>query len=156
MNRKKGRDATVDINDSNNGDPVKIFIVQVAALSWAATQVPEITAAIQSFLNAGFRSAAQVEFVVMIGGLHPGTKATRFQSFRNFVPKHAGTGFWHELYSARGGFEAVYVDVQRPIGFLRFANAVPAKGSLFSARERLHRDGVADTAAPHTETDPER
>ena len=37
------------------------------------TQVPEITAAIQSFLNAGFRSAAQVEFVVVIGdeGLHP-------------------------------------------------------------------------------------
>ena len=67
MNRKKGRDATVDINDSNKGDPVKIFIVQVAALSLAATQVPEITAAIQSFLNAGFRSAAQVEFAVMIG-----------------------------------------------------------------------------------------
>ena len=89
MNRKKGSDATVDISDSNNGDPVKIFIVQVAALSWAATQVPEITAAIQSFLNAGFRSAAQVEFVVMIGGLHPVTKAARFQSFRNFVPKHA-------------------------------------------------------------------
>jgi hypothetical protein len=42
-------------------------------LSWATTQVPEITAAIQSFLNAGFRSAAQVEFVVIIGdeGLHP-------------------------------------------------------------------------------------
>ena len=89
VNRKKGRDATVDINDSNKGDPVKIFIVQVAALSCAATQVPEITAAIQSFLNAGFRSAIQVEFVVMIGGLHPVTKAARFQSFRNFVPKHA-------------------------------------------------------------------
>jgi hypothetical protein len=67
MNRKKGSDATVDISDSNNGDPVKIFIIQVAAQSCAATQVPEITAAIQSFLNAGFRSAAQVEFVVMTG-----------------------------------------------------------------------------------------
>jgi hypothetical protein len=78
---RKGSDATVDINDSNNGDPVKIFIVQVAALSCAATQVPEITAASQSFLNAGFRSAAQVELVVMIGGLHPVTKAARFQSF---------------------------------------------------------------------------
>jgi hypothetical protein len=40
-----------------------------------------------------------------------------------------GTGFWHELYSARGGFEAIYADVQRPIGFLRFAKTVPAKGS---------------------------
>ena len=73
VKRKKGRDATVDINESNKGDPVKIFNIQVAALSWATTQVPEITAAIQSLLNAGFRSAAQVEFVVMIGdeGLHP-------------------------------------------------------------------------------------
>jgi hypothetical protein len=58
-------------------------------LSWAATQVPEITAAIQSFLNAGFRSAAQVEFVVMIGSLHPVTKAAGLQGSRNFVPKHA-------------------------------------------------------------------
>jgi hypothetical protein len=89
VNRNKGRDATVDINDSNNGDPLEIFIVQVAALSWAATQVPEITAAIQSFLNAGFRSAIQVEFVFMIGGFHLVTNAARFQSFRNFVPNHA-------------------------------------------------------------------
>jgi hypothetical protein len=66
VNRKKGKDATVDINDSNKDDPVKIFIIQVAAVSWATIQVLEITAATQSFLNAGFRSAAQVEFVVMI------------------------------------------------------------------------------------------
>jgi hypothetical protein len=39
----------------------------VAALSWAATQIPEITAAVQSFLNTGFRSAAQEEFVIMNG-----------------------------------------------------------------------------------------
>jgi len=84
VNKKNGRDATVDINDSKNGDPVKIFIIEVAALSWAATQVPEMTAAIQSFLNAGFRSAAQVELVVMIGGLHPVTKTARSRSFRKF------------------------------------------------------------------------
>ena len=84
VNKKNGRDATVDINDSKNGDPVKIFIIQVAVLSSAATQVPEITAAIQSFLNVGFRSAAQVEFVVMIGGLHPVTKTARSRSFRKF------------------------------------------------------------------------
>jgi hypothetical protein len=40
--------------------------IHVAAVSWATTQVPEITAAIQSFLHAGFRSDAQVEFIVMI------------------------------------------------------------------------------------------
>jgi hypothetical protein len=67
VNKKKGSDATVDINDINKGDPAKTFIIQVAALSCAATEVPEITAAIQSLLNVGFRSAAQVEFVVMTG-----------------------------------------------------------------------------------------
>ena len=49
MNRKKGSDATVDMREMKNGDPVETFIIQVAALSWAATQVPEITAAIQGF-----------------------------------------------------------------------------------------------------------
>src|ERR1700737_158766 len=73
--------------------------------------------------------------------------------WKQFLRDTGGTGFWHELYSARGGFEAIYVDVQRPIGFLRFAKTVPAKGSVFSARERLHRDGVADTPAPYTETE---
>jgi hypothetical protein len=55
----------VDMSESNKGDPAKTFIIQVAALSWATTHVPEITAAAQSLLNAGFRSAIQVEFVVI-------------------------------------------------------------------------------------------
>ena len=95
MNRKKGSDATVDMSEIRSGEPVKTLIIQVAALSWATTQVPEITAAIQSFLNAGFRSAAQVEFVVMIGvdALHPATKAPTLRSFRNFIPKQAFTGY---------------------------------------------------------------
>ena len=67
VNKKNGNEATVDRSEIKNGDGVRVFITQVAAVSWAATQVPEITVAIQSFLNAGFRSAAQVEFVVMIG-----------------------------------------------------------------------------------------
>jgi Domain of unknown function (DUF4188) len=73
--------------------------------------------------------------------------------WKQFLQATGGTGFWHELYAARGGFEAIYLDVKRPIGFLRFAKVVPAKGSLFSARERLHRDGAADTPAPYSETD---
>ena len=91
MNRKKGSDATVDMSEIISGEAVKMLIIQVAAFSWATTQVPEITAAPQSFLNAGFRSAAQVEFVVMIGdvALHPVTKAVGFESFRKFVPKDA-------------------------------------------------------------------
>jgi hypothetical protein len=85
VNRKKGSDATVDMSEIRSGEPVKTLIIQVAALSWATTQVPEITAAPQSFLNAGFCSAAQVEFVVMIGdvSLHAVTKAAWLGSFRN-------------------------------------------------------------------------
>jgi hypothetical protein len=59
------------MREMKNGDPVEIFIIQVAALLCAATQVPETTVAIQSFLNAGFRSAAQVEVLLMLGGFHP-------------------------------------------------------------------------------------
>jgi len=38
-----------------------MFIVQVAAVSCAATQVPESKTANQSFRYSGFRSAAKVE-----------------------------------------------------------------------------------------------
>ena len=70
VKRKKGSDATVlEHQGEQNRDPVKAFIIQIAALSWAATQVPEITAAIQSFLKVGFRSAVQVELLVHDRGL---------------------------------------------------------------------------------------
>jgi hypothetical protein len=44
---------------------MSLFITHVAALLWAATQVPEITVAIQSFLKTGFRRAVQVELLVI-------------------------------------------------------------------------------------------
>src|SRR4051794_40794707 len=47
-----------------------------------------------------------------------------------------GTGFWHEAYFIAGGMEAVYVDMVRDTGFLRFASQRPATGSVFSARGR--------------------
>ena len=73
------------MSEIRNGDPVEIFIIQVAALSWAATQVPEMTVTIQSFLKTGFLRAVQVELLFMIRGVHPVTKAVRSPSFRNFV-----------------------------------------------------------------------
>lgn len=84
MKTKNGSEASVDMSEIKNGDPVKSFIIQVPALSWAATLVPEITVAVQSFLNIGFLGAVQVEVSFMIAGLHPITKAARFQSFRKF------------------------------------------------------------------------
>ena len=87
VNRKKGSEATVDISEIKKVDPVEILIVQVAALSCAATKVPEMTVAIQSLLKAGFLSALQVELLFMIGRVQPVTKAALSPSFRNFDRK---------------------------------------------------------------------
>ena len=61
--------------------------------------------------------------------------------WRSYLRGTGGTGFWHEAYSVRGGFEAVYVDVAAPVGMKQFAPVVPARGSMFTARHRLRRRG---------------
>jgi hypothetical protein len=61
VNKKKGSEATVDRSEIKNGDGVSIFIIHMAAVSWAATQVPETTPAIHSFRKAGVAKADQVE-----------------------------------------------------------------------------------------------
>jgi hypothetical protein len=69
VNKKKGSEATVASTEIKNGDGVSIFISHVAAVSWAATQVPEITEAIHSFRKTGFRKAIQVEVFVIVCGV---------------------------------------------------------------------------------------
>lgn len=64
--------------------------------------------------------------------------------WKDFLRGPSGTGFWHETYFMRGGMEAIYDDIPSPIGFMHFAPAQEAKGSMFSARQRL---GLQDTAA---------
>ena len=71
--------------------------------------------------------------------------------WKGFLKDPAGTGFWHETYFMRGGMEAVYVDVPRPAGFRLFAPETPAKGSMFTARQRAGRgnDGPTPVVAEH-------
>lgn len=58
-----------------------------------------------------------------------------------------GTSFWHETYFARGGMEAIYLDIgTRPVGFGAFAPRQVARKSMFSARHRLGVSGP-DAAA---------
>lgn len=71
--------------------------------------------------------------------------------WQNFVRDSGGTGFWHETYFVRGGFEAIYDDVPVPIGFSKFAPVIPAKGAMFSSRKRLTLAGEAATPAPVSE-----
>lgn len=57
--------------------------------------------------------------------------------WRAFLQDSGGTGFWHEAYFRRGGFEAVYDDLADPPGLARIAPLVAAQGRMFSARDRL-------------------
>jgi hypothetical protein len=59
----------------------------------------------------------------------------------DFARDTGGTGFWHEAYFRRGGIEAIYDEVPRPLGLSGFAPVVQARGRMFSARRRAGRDG---------------
>lgn len=63
--------------------------------------------------------------------------------WRQFLRDSGGTGFWHETYMRRGGIEAVYIDMGAPVGLMRFAPAEPARGTMFSARNRAGVPGEA-------------
>jgi hypothetical protein len=59
------------------------------------------------------------------------------QWWKEFLRDSAGTGFWHETYFMRGGIEAIYDDIDKPIGLMSFAPLEKARGRMFSARSRL-------------------
>jgi hypothetical protein len=59
------------------------------------------------------------------------------QWWQDFMRDSAGTGFWHETYFMRGGIEAIYDNMSRPIGMMSFAPLDKALGPMFSARSRL-------------------
>src|SRR5215470_10765830 len=70
VNRKNGIEATVDISDRKKGDGVSVFITHVAAVSCAATQVPEMTLATHNRLKTGFRKAIQIEVSTILYDIH--------------------------------------------------------------------------------------
>lgn len=73
--------------------------------------------------------------------------------WQRFLRDSGGTGFWHEAYFMRGGMEAVYDDMVKETGFLRFAPVVPARGRMFSARGRAQRPGEETRPVPLAEED---
>jgi hypothetical protein len=66
--------------------------------------------------------------------------------WQSFLKDSGGTGFWHETYFMRGGMEAIYDDMPRPIGMMKFAPLGPARGPMFGARTRAGRSGAAPDA----------
>jgi hypothetical protein len=73
--------------------------------------------------------------------------------WQQFLRDSGGTGFWHEAYFMRGGMEAVYIDMVKDMGFLRFAPISAARGAMFSARGRVHRSGEETKPVPVSEKD---
>jgi hypothetical protein len=59
------------------------------------------------------------------------------QWWQDFLRDSAGAGFWHETYFMRGGMEAIFDDISKPIGMMSFAPLEKARGRMFSARSRL-------------------
>lgn len=53
----------------------------------------------------------------------------------------------------RGGMEAVYVDLPKDIGFLRFAPEREAMESMFSSRSRANQSGESPKPSAISEND---
>jgi hypothetical protein len=71
--------------------------------------------------------------------------------WKNFLRDSGGTGFWHETYLMRGGMEAVYDDVPKPVGLMRFAPIQPARGPMFGAAQRACSGGSDDPVVSEKE-----
>jgi hypothetical protein len=68
--------------------------------------------------------------------------------WQGFIRDTGGTGFWHETYFLQGGMESVYLDMEKPTGFLRFATPQPARGAMFTARKRMRMETPETVAVP--------
>ena len=68
-----------------------------------------------------------------------------------FFKSSGGTGFWHETYCMRGSMEAIYDDLPKPIGFLRFAPIVSPRGHRFGATQRTGRPQSPAPVVPESD-----
>jgi fumigallin biosynthesis monooxygenase-like protein len=75
----------------------------------------------------------------------------------DFARDSGGTGFWHEAYFMRGGIDAIYDDLYKPLGLGKFAPTSQARGRMFSARNRAGRQGtpVVEPVIPELELYPD-
>jgi hypothetical protein len=67
--------------------------------------------------------------------------------WKAFLRNFSGTGLWHETYRVAGGIEAIYDDMRAPIGMMKFAPNVDARGDMFSARRCLAAVGAREEIA---------
>ncbi|KTQ95351.1 hypothetical protein NS226_12510 [Aureimonas ureilytica] len=63
--------------------------------------------------------------------------------WRDFLRDAQNCGFWHEAYHARGGVEAIYVNLPRPGGLAAFAPERAPVGPFMTSRDRVRADAEA-------------
>lgn len=73
--------------------------------------------------------------------------------WNQYLRDTGGTGFWHETYFRRGGFEAIYDNMPGPIGFLKCAPALPTREPMCTAGERLRLTGSPPLSPAYREPD---
>jgi len=73
------------------------------------------------------------------------------QWWQNFLKNSGGTGFWHETYLMQGGMEAIYDDMPKPVGFMRFAPTKIARGPMFGAAHRAAKSYAAEPVVSEKE-----
>jgi hypothetical protein len=85
--------------------------------------------------------------------------------WEGFLRNPAGTAFWHEAYSMRGGIDCVFDNFDAPAGgglrralatgprqgLYAFAPLKPARGGMFSSRGRLGVGGESSTPPVYAE-----
>jgi hypothetical protein len=62
-----------------------------------------------------------------------------------------GTGFWHETYFMQGGMKGIYDDIEQPIGLMKVAPIVPARGPMFGAAHRVGKQISSEAVIPESE-----
>jgi hypothetical protein len=63
--------------------------------------------------------------------------------WKSFLKDPRSCGFWHETYSARGGIEAIYVELPERTGLGSFAPIRTPVGRFMSSRDRLQEDAAS-------------
>jgi hypothetical protein len=67
--------------------------------------------------------------------------------WKRFAQDQHGSGFWHEVYAARGGVEALYLGMPKRTGLATFAPVVAPAGRFKTARSRIEADREARAGA---------
>jgi hypothetical protein len=137
----------------NSVTGVKTLLGLGPQISNAAQDLPDGLLSHETFLWSLFPPHAGIrQYWRDFGALETWSRSEPHRTWwTTFLRNSGGTGFWHETHFMRGGIEAVFDDMPKPIGLMRFAPRRAAKGGMFTARQRAaatNATSFADRQAP--------